>query len=68
MRLPALASEILIRVRLHGVREGEARLATAVVVRRLEGVDGSIGAAETRAQGTRLLKEESEVMTYIHAV
>ena len=55
LRLPALAAEILFRVRLHGVREGEA-----VVVRRLEGVDGAIGAAETRAQRTRLLKEGGE--------
>ena len=57
LRLPTLAAEILFRVRLHGVREGEARLASAVVVRRLEGVDGSVGAAETRAQRTRLLEE-----------
>ena len=52
LRLPTLAAEILFRVRLHGVREREA-----VVVRRLQGVDGSVGAAETRAQRTRLLEE-----------
>ena len=56
LRLPALAAEILFRVGLHGVREGEA----AVVVRRLQGVDSAIGAAETRAQRTRLLKEGGE--------
>ena len=60
LRLPTLAAEILFRVRLHGVREREARLASAVVVRRLQGVDGAIGAAETRAQRTRLLKEGGE--------
>ena len=52
LRLPTLAAEILFSVRFHGVRERQA-----VVVRRLQGVDGSVGAAETRAQRTRLLEE-----------
>ena len=60
LRFPTPIAEALsgvLRVRRHGVRKGQPRRRrVAAAAGPLQGMDGAVGAAETRAQGTRLLE------------
>ena len=64
LRLPTPAA--LLRLRRHRLREGDALAAARR--RRLQGVDGAVGAAQAGAQGASLLEKMAETFNFFSQI